>query len=320
MKPITARFLFLAAVLSASSFGVCAHAEQESAVKPAANRDPQTAIISTADIDLFWHAYDEWKTEAHSAPDQLSGILDRDYIKKGSQGVQDFIPDRIISSDALAKMILKNPKYYDDVRANTQKMQSLVPEIRKGFSKLKEIYPDAIFPPVYFVIGRRNSGGTDSDNGLIIGAEMFADTGSRIHLTEVVCIVIHELIHYQQQAHGEDLTTEVMNEGAADFIAELITGNQIDEDTKPYGDSHEEELWKKFQADATKNQNMNAWLYNGGDAKRVGPPDLGYYMGYKICQSLYEISPDKAAVLKTIVAMKDPKAVIEQSAYSQRFH
>ena len=158
-------------------------------------------------------------------------------------------------------------------------MQSFVPEIRNGFRKLKEIYPDAIFPPVYFVIGRRNSGGTDSDNGLIIGAEMFADTGSRIHLTEVVCIVIHELIHYQQQAHGEDLTTEVMNEGAADFIAELITGNQIDEDTKPYGDSHEEELWKKFQADATKNQNMNAWLYNGGDAKRVGPPDLGLLHG-----------------------------------------
>jgi len=55
---------------------------------------------------------------------------------------------------------------------------------------------------VYFVIGRRNSGGTDSENCLIIGAEMFADTGSRIHVNEVVCIVIHELIHYQQQARA----------------------------------------------------------------------------------------------------------------------
>jgi uncharacterized protein YjaZ len=197
-------------------------------------------------------------------------------------------------------------------------MQSFAPEIRKGFEHLKQIYPDAIFPPVYFVIGRRNSGGTDSDNGLIIGAEMFADTGSRVHLTEVVCIVIHELIHYQQQAQGEDLTAQVMKEGAADFIAELITGNQIDEDTKPYGDSHEEELWSKFQEDTKKND-LKPWLYNGGDKNRVGPPDLGYYMGYKICQSLYQISVDKAAALKTIIAMKDPKAIIEQSAYSQRF-
>jgi hypothetical protein len=43
-------------------------------------------------------------------------------------------------------------------------------------------------------------------------------------------------------------------------------------------------------------------------------------MGNKLCQSLYEISPDKAAALKIIIAMKDPKAIIEQSAYSQRFH
>ncbi len=45
-----------------------------------------------------------------------------------------------------------------------------------------------------------------------------------------------------------------MTEGAADFIAELITGNQINEDAKPYGDSHEEELWKKFQEDAISGQ------------------------------------------------------------------
>jgi hypothetical protein len=270
-------------------FSLGVHAQE--ALKTAANHDPKTAVISTADVDLFWQAYDEWKTAANSAPDRLAAILDRDYIKKGSQGVQDFIPQRIINSEALTRTILKDLKYYETVRANTEQMQSFVPEIRQGFERLKQIYPDAIFPPVYFVIGRRNSGGTDSDNGLIIGAEMFADTGSRIHLSEVVSIVIHE----------------------------LITGNQIDEDTKPYGDSHEEELWKKFQEDAKKND-LKPWLYNGADKDRVGPPDLGYYMGYKLCQSLYEISPDKAAALKIIIAMKDPKAIIEQSAYSQRFH
>jgi hypothetical protein len=315
MTGIGPRFLSTIIMLGLCSLGVRA----QEASKPAANHDPETALISTTDVDLFWAAYDEWKTTASSPPEQLAAILDRDYIKKGSQGVQDFIPDRIVNAGALAKMILKDPKYYETVRANTEKMKSFVPGIREGFVRLKQIYPDAVFPPVYFVIGRRNSGGTDSDNGLIIGAEMFADSGSRIHLTEVVCIVIHELIHYQQQAHGEDLTTKVMNEGAADFIAELITGNEIDEDTKPYGDSHEEELWERFQQDA-KTDDLKPWLYNGGDTKRVGPPDLGYYLGYKICQSLYESSPDKAAALKAIIAMKDPKAIIEQSAYSLRFH
>jgi uncharacterized protein YjaZ len=296
----------------------CASA-QDNRSQASASRDPQTAVISTTDIDLFWHAYDEWRTSANSAPDQLAGILDRDYIQKGSQGVKDFIPHRIISGDALAKRILGDEKYYDDVRSNTLKMQDYVPEIRKGFIQLKEIYPDAVFPPVHFVIGRRNSGGTDSDNGLIIGAEMFTnDSSSRIHLTDVASIVIHELIHYQQQTHGDDLTTAVMNEGAADFISERITGHDIDEDTKPYGDSHEEELWEKFQEDR-KTNDLKPWLYNAGNPNRVGPPDLGYYMGYKICQSFYEISRDKAAALKIMIAMKDPKGLIEESGYGQRF-
>lgn len=293
---------------------------QGAGMRASANRDPQTAVISTADIDLFWRAYDEWKTSTNSAPDQLAGILDREYIQKGSQGVKDFVPGRIISGDAFAKRILGDQKYYDDVRANTLKMQTYVPEIRKGFVQLKGMYPDAIFPPVYFVIGRRNSGGTDSANGLIIGAEMFADdASSRIHPADVVSIVIHELIHYQQQSQQGDLAIAVMNEGAADFISELITGHDIDEDTKAYGDSHEEELWKKFQDDQ-KTNDLKPWLYNGGNANRVGPPDLGYYIGYKISQSFYEGATDKAAALKIIIAMKDPKGFIEQSGYGQRFH
>jgi len=312
---ISARLASTASMFFLFSLGV--HAQ--GAATPTANHDPETAVISTADVDLFWRAYDAWKTASNAAPDALAATFDREYIKKGSQGVQDFIPDRLISAEALANMILKDPKYYETVRANTEKMKSFVPEIRGGFQRLKQIYPDAVFPPVYFVIGRRNSGGTDTENGVINGAEMFADTGSRIHLSQVVCIVIHELVHYQQKARGEDLITAVMTEGAADFIAELITGDQIDENIKPYGDSHEQELWKKFQEDAAKND-FAPWLYNGDDEKRVGPPDLGYYIGYKICQSLYEILPDKAAALRTILAMKDPKALIEQSGYSQRFH
>ena len=315
MTGIRSRLVCAASMLCLFSLGL--HPQETVAL--AANHSPETSVISTADVDLFWHAHDTWKTTGNSVPDRLAEILDRDYIKKGSQGVQDFVPDRIISADALAKTILKDPTYYETVRANTEQMQTFVPEIRKGFQRLKRIYPDAEFPPVYFVIGRRNSGGTDSENGLIIGGEMFADNGSRLHLSEVVCIVIHELIHYQQQAKGKDLTTAVMMEGDADFIAELITGNQIDEDAKPYGDSHEEELWKKFQEDAIKND-FKPWLYNGDDEKRVGPPDLGYYIGYKVCQSFYEISAEKGAALKILIAMKDPKAIIEQSGYSQRFH
>ena len=51
----------------------------------------------------------------------------------------------------------------------------------------------------------------------------------------------------------------------------------------------------------------------------MGTPGLGYYMGSKICQALCEISSTKAGALRTIIAMKDPRAIIEQSEYSRRF-
>ncbi len=39
------------------------------------------------------------------------------------------------------------------------------PAIREAFRKLKDLYPEAVFPDVYFVIGRFNSGGTASRHG-----------------------------------------------------------------------------------------------------------------------------------------------------------
>ena len=312
MVRIGVRLVYVAAILALLSSNVRA--------ETTSSADPEKALISTTDIKLFWQAYDEWKMGANPASERLAAILDRDYLKKGSQGVEDFIPNRIISADALAKEILQDQKYYESVRANTERMQSFVPEIRKAFKKLKQIYPEVMFPPVYFVIARRNSGGTDSSNGLIIGSEMFADTGSRVHFSDVVSIVVHELIHYQQQAHGTDLTTAAMNEGAADFIAELITGNETNEGAKPYGDSHEEELWKELRK--TQKRTIENRGYTMAQTKKSAgpPPDLGYYVGYKICQSFYQRSTDKAAALKRIIAMKDPKVIIEESGYAQRFH
>ncbi|HLJ91031.1 MAG TPA: DUF2268 domain-containing putative Zn-dependent protease [Candidatus Angelobacter sp.] len=297
-------------------FPLCVRSQQSTA-RPD-NHSPEAAVISTADIDLFWKAYDEWKTSAKGAPDRLAEILDRSYIQKGSPGVQAFIPARIVSAEALAKTILKDPQYYEAVRVNTLKMSNFVPEIRRGFLRLQEMFPDAVFPSVYFVVGRRNSGGTNKENGLIMGAEMFSDNNSLLHLAQVPSLVVHELVHHQQQAKSSDLLAYAMREGAADFIAELITGDEGDENLKSYGDSHEQELWKKFQDDARKTE-IKSWLYNYSDEKRVGPADLGYYMGYKISQSFYQISLDKAAALRTIIAMKDPEAILEQSAYAHRF-
>jgi hypothetical protein len=87
------------------------------------------------------------------------------------------------------------------------------------YQALKELYPEATFPPVYFVVGRFNSGGTVSKKGLILGVEMMKD------LEGLVPLVAHELIHFQQKQPllGTTLLEQGVLEGGADFMGELIS-------------------------------------------------------------------------------------------------
>jgi hypothetical protein len=293
----------------------------QSKVAPELNHDPDKALITANDVRLFWAAYDLWLSRDHGAPDKLASVLQHEYLDKGSDGVKDFIPNRIVSADHLANFILGHRSYYEAARHNTEQMESFIPPIRKNFLAFKRLYPDASFPAVYFVIGAQNSGGTSSGNALIIGSEMFGEGKAYLeHLPDVVPLVIHELTHFQQKyPPGNDLFHVAMREGAADFVAELVSGRHIDEETKPYGDSHEEELWRQFQQDVRSGGKIGDWMYVF-EPKDGKPRDLGYYMGYKICQSYYQISRDKQLALKTIIEMRSPDDILANSAYEKRFN
>lgn len=310
MKHIRFLLLFVALVSPAG--------RAQSKVAPELNHDPDKALITANDVRLFWAAYDLWLSRDHGAPDKLASVLQHEYLDKGSDGVKDFIPNRIVSADHLANFILGHRSYYEAARHNTEQMESFIPPIRKNFLAFKRLYPDASFPAVYFVIGAQNSGGTSSGNALIIGSEMFGEGKAYLeHLPDVVPLVIHELTHFQQKyPPGNDLFHVAMREGAA---GELVSGRHIDEETKPYGDSHEEELWRQFQQDVRSGGKIGDWMYVF-EPKDGKPRDLGYYMGYKICQSYYQISRDKQLALKTIIEMRSPDDILANSAYEKRFN
>jgi hypothetical protein len=287
----------------------------------ALNHDPESAIISTSDVALFWKAFDLW-TARGAKPADLPAILQSEYLDKGSQGVRDFTPNRIINAAALAERILDEPDYYKRIRPYSEKVLALEPQIRAIYRTFKTKFPDAVFPPLYFVIGRRNSGGTTSPTAQILGAEMFGGSDARLPFAGIVPMVAHELIQYQQRTEESRATTLLgasLREGGADFIAEQIAGKHINEDVRAYGDAHEKELWTKFQADLKAENRHRNWLYNGGDKNSTGPPDLGYYMGYRICRAYYEQSSDKNHAFRTITEMLDPEAILRGSRYADRF-
>jgi len=285
----------------------------------ARSHDPETAIITAGDVRLFWQAYDLWLSTEQATPDKLAGVLQSAYLDKGSAGVKDFIPNRIENADHLAKTVLKNRAYYEGASRTTERMETFIPEIRNNLRTLKKLYPEASFPPVYFVIGAQSSGGTSSDNGLMIGSEMIGE-GKQfpLQLSDVGPLVIHELMHFQQKTHDKGLLRAAMREGGADFIAELVTGRHINEFNRQFGDSHEQELWHRFQQDVKSGGKIGNWMYVW-EPPNGEPRDLGYYMGYKICQSYYQSTPDKTKAIKTIVEMTSPEEILAKSSYEKKF-
>ncbi len=284
--------------------------------------DPDAARIVTDDVTRFWEAYDA------STPETRVAALQMHYIDQGTPGLEGFLPQRIISAEALAQTIDQNALYYLSTRESTLQIAALEPAIRSAFHQLKARYPDAVFPDVYFVMGRMNSGGTTGRNALIIGAEMYGMTESfpkdslsawhRAVLAppeHIPAIVAHELIHYQQPftVGRSSLLEASIREGAADFVAELISGQHINEHVHAWADPREDTLWEAFRA-RMHEDDYTGWLYDG-NAAEDRPADLGYWMGYKIVQAFYEQSADKTAALREILRHRDAKDFLRKSNY-----
>ena len=291
------------------------------------NRDPDLAQIVTSDIDNFWRAYDAGKK------DYCLGVFQREYFDKSSPGLKAFKEIRI-DQCSFVETLATHPRYFASIRESTLRIQSMKGRIKESFRKFKSLYDDAVFPNVYFVIGCLNSGGTVSDSGLLIGAEMYGRTSNTPEdelsdwLKQVVkpvdnvpYIVAHELIHYQQKypAGERTLLREAIKEGSCDFIGELISGKQIDQHVHDYANPRERELWTEFKSEM-HSTNLTNWLYNANSTSKDRPADLGYYIGYQICAAYYQAAKDKKQAIKDILEIKDFDKFLNDSGYNPTGH
>ncbi len=289
------------------------------------NHDPDAARLVTSDIPNFWRVFD--RASLTSAAD----LFQREYLDAGSLGLHDFTRSRIQTGRGLAATVAARPRYYAAIRQNMMALDatpSIKESVRQAFRGLKALYPEAVFPDVYFLIGRLNSAGTTSSNGLLIGVEMNArDPGTPVEelsnweravtgqIANLPHIVAHELVHVQQQGNtAETLLAQALREGSADFIGEMISGGTINRVQRSYGDDHERALWEEFSA-VMHGTDTSHWLFQG-DRSIDRPADLGYYVGYKICEAFYQRATNKPDAVRRIVQVTDADAFLRQSNYS----
>ncbi|HSM06728.1 MAG TPA: DUF2268 domain-containing putative Zn-dependent protease [Longimicrobiales bacterium] len=201
-------------------------------------------------------------------------------------------------------------------------MDSLSPvldEVYAGFDALHALAND---PSVYLVVGTGISAGSTTGGRhpmILLGMERHGSVAG------LPWTIAHELVHTQQD-HPRlgsltggprllrgTLLRHAIVEGAADFIAELVTGRPV---VNPFGEANEAMLREEFLRDAPGKE-YGKWLYNGGRDRPEGwPADLGYWIGYRIVKAYYDGSADKAAALDRILTIDDFKAFLEDSGYA----
>lgn len=288
--------------------------------------NPENMQVLTSDIDNFWKVFDKI---GKPGSDKL---LMNDYIMKGSQGLRTFFEVRMgLRVTNIIETVSKRRKYFESIRPVTMQLHTFKPRMIEAAKKLKELYPGAIFPPTTFTIGTFGAFGTaDGGSGQLIGAEFLCDTNSVAKdelndwektvisdTSRILGILIHELIHIEQQtASPNTLLGKAINEGAADFVTQLVLGYNLNSRIHEYGNANEKELWNKFR-EQMEGDDTSEWLYNGINAKDKRPGDLGYYMGYKICEAYYNKAADKKQAVKDILTIQDFKKFLEQSAYGE---
>ena len=284
--------------------------------------DPSQAVIVTGDIPRFWAAFDA------AGPEVDPAAFDELYLRPGSPGIEGFTQNRIRDAENLARMVRAKHDYYASIRGQSYRVADMEDAIRAALVRLEAIYPDAVFPPVYFVIGAMNSGGTTSRDGLIIGVELYGRTPDTPmeeltdwdravlgRIDDLPYIVSHELIHYQQQYGANTLLGRSLREGSADFLGELISGRHINVHVHDWADPREAELWAEFRS-RLDDESVEGWLYSSSPGR---PNDLGYWMGYRITRAYYDKAPDKAAAVRDILSIDDPHEFLDRSGYAAHF-
>jgi hypothetical protein len=284
--------------------------------------------LVTSDIDRFWVAYPAAMRDTARA----GQIFQEQYFAQASPGLREYFHRKYQgNAQQFARRITSRPGFYAYVKANTLAAAGQKPQILAALRRLQVLYPAVRYDPVYLLVGGF-AGSTAQEPGLLIGVDQKAcgpgvdeseltlvQRNRCASATELPGLIVHELIHNNQQPQDGTLLSAAIREGMADFVAELVTGSLgSNARLHRYGNAHEQELWTAFARDMG-GANTKNWLANPAQETVEKPCDLGYYVGYKICQAYYTQAADGNRALAELLQTKDFPALLQRSGYAARW-
>jgi hypothetical protein len=265
---------------------------------------------------------------------QPRGTAGRDSLEDATEPIAERS-----AAEELVAAIGRFPRYYADVQPRTLLLdqdETIKNSIRRGLRRLAELYPDAKFPHVYFVVGTLSTGGTVGRSGMLIGTEQYSAgpetpreelpdwakvaTVSN-NFASISGLVIHEAVHTLQASRERPTTllSQALGEGIADFLSELAVGPwHANTPRQIYGRAHEHDVWVDFQDEMATDSTLRTWMYNGmvPPDKNHGAVDIGYWVGYAIAKSYYERASDKTAAVRALLRLENPEQLLAESGYN----
>lgn len=255
-----------------------------------------------------------------------AAALQAEYLDPGSAGVRIFTPHRIRSAATLAEALAADPESYRHAaRLCLPVARGLQGETARIAARIAALLGQTRPTPAYVVFGAGNSGGTADAQGLVLGLEVICrDVQDAAAAGRVLKdFIAHELVHVHQERAGtqqseSDLLRQSLVEGFADFLAERVADGAAGAaaERARHGLKQEEALWQEFSAAVNGGRGLAGWLYGpSGVAGR--PPDMGYWIGKRICEAYVARMPDTAQALRTLLHLRDPAAILRESGYGR---
>ena len=289
-----------------------------SACKNASKEKQQSNNVVTTDITNFWNAYDQIITTQDSVLQYK--YLDSLYLDKGTVGLEGIIEARRYTAKDYIDAINDYPKFWNSIRENTLQATNICAKLQDGVEKLKIIYPELQPAKIYFSIGAFRTPGTTIDSLVLIGSELAmgnlnTDTSefpeNLSHLKSyyatnpyknLVFLNVHEFVHTQQKQRVYNLLSSVIYEGVAEFVTAKALNQPSPNPQIEFGKNNAKRIREVFEDEMFYVANFGKWL-NSNDTNEFGMRDLGYYVGYQICENYYNQAEDKKAAIKTMIGL-----------------
>lgn len=280
--------------------------------------DDSNKNIITSDITNFWKAYDKISSTQDSILQYK--YLDSLYFKNGTVGLEGIRQARNYTPQDYITSINNYPKFWASIRKNTLQAEKMGSELENGVGKLKTLYPELKPAKIYFSIGSFRTPGTTIDSLVLIGSELaMADSKTETsefpeslsHLKSyfktnpnkhLVFLNLHEYVHTQQNPRVFNILSLTLYEGVAEFVATKALEVSSPNPQIEFGKENAHKIREVFELEMFYPNNRYKWL-DGNAPNEFGMRDLGYYVGYQICENYYNQAINKKEAIKKMIEL-----------------